>query len=233
MTKDIDDRTRIEELEADNARLRRLLDQRHAPAELRHRLRTTISLLRAIIKRSAATERDREQFVAHLEDRLDTIGRAQSAADNLGVIGLIGILTDELLVYGASEGERLVLNGPDIEFQPKSGQVFALAIHELAVNAVEHGSLGSGRGRLEITWTLSEEAIPAMTFVWKEYVSAAPREPDHWGFGTEVLHKVLAYELNAKTEMVFEPDGVRCTISFPLEKAVGEVSEHRNAHSNA
>src|SRR5579875_3630523 len=108
------DADRIAELEEDNRRLRRLLDQRDAPGELRHRLRSTLALLRAIIHRSASTERDLPGYVAHLEDRLEAVTRAQALADQDGAVDLRTLLGDELLLYGASESERLVLSGPDL-----------------------------------------------------------------------------------------------------------------------
>ena len=96
MAEDDIEATRIAELEVDNRRLRRLLDQRNAPGELRHRLRNTVAMLRTIIRRSAETERDLEAYVGHLEDRLDTLVRAQAAADEHGSVELHKLLSDEL-----------------------------------------------------------------------------------------------------------------------------------------
>jgi len=75
MAEDKTEATRIAELEADNRRLRQLPDQRNAPGELRHRLRSTVAVLRTIIRRSAQTERDSEAYLGHLEDRLDALAR--------------------------------------------------------------------------------------------------------------------------------------------------------------
>ena len=217
---------RIGELEADNRRLRRLLDQRDAPGELRHRLNTTVAMLRTIIRKSAETDRDMDTYAGHLEDRLDALMRAQAAADEQGTVELHKLLADELLHYGASDGDRALLSGPDLELQPRAGQVFALAVHELAVNAVEHGALGTGTGRLEIAWSVSgEEPRTALTFIWKETDAASVHQPSHQGFGTEVLTRTLAYELKAETTFAFEPDGLRCTIRFPLPERIGRVAD--------
>ncbi|GJD97288.1 HWE histidine kinase domain-containing protein [Methylobacterium iners] len=217
---------RIAELEADNRRLRRLLDQRDAPGELRHRLRNTLAMLRIVIRRSAETERDRDEFVAHLQDRLDAIARAQAAIDSHGWIDLHTLLADELLYYGASEGDRVTLSGPDIALLPKAGQVLAMAIHELAVNAVEHGSLGAEAGRIDVAWHVANgDADPFLTLTWKESGLTSTTEPAHRGFGTEVLTRVLAYEFKAETAFAFEPDGLRCTITLLLPPQVGQVSD--------
>ena len=91
---------RIADLEADNHRLRGLLDKKDAPGELRHRLRSTLAMLRVIIRKSAETERSLEDYVAHLDDRVDALVRAQIAADGHGGIDLHALLADELLFYG-------------------------------------------------------------------------------------------------------------------------------------
>src|SRR3712207_5061444 len=225
MTED-DGAARIAELEADNRRLRRLLDQQDAPGELRHRLQNTLAMLRTIIRRSAETERDREAYVAHLEDRLDAVARAQAAADAFGAIDLHGLLADELFHYGAKEGERAILSGPAIHLQPRAGQVLTLAIHELAVNAVEHGALGTSSGRIEVTWSVAgEEADTQLTIIWKELGLTGIAEGSRQGFGTEVLTRTLSYELKAATAVAFEADGLRCTIRFPLTSHIGRLEE--------
>ncbi|MBR0944356.1 HWE histidine kinase domain-containing protein [Bradyrhizobium liaoningense] len=215
---------RIAELEADNRRLRRLLDQRDAPGELRHRLNSTLAMLRVIIRKSAATNRDLDAYASHLEDRVDAVARAQAAADDHGSVELHNLLADELLHYGAKEGEQATLSGPDVHLRPRAGQVLALAIHELAVNAVEHGALGLG-GRVNVTWMVETTgATPQLTIIWKERVSEGPVERGPAGFGTEVLTSTIAYELNATADMAFETDGLRCSLSFALTDRIREVA---------
>jgi two-component sensor histidine kinase len=225
MAEDSTETERIAELEADNRRLRRLLDQRDAPGELRHRLRGTLTVLRTIIRKSAHTDRDLEGYVGHLEDRLDALMRAQSAADERGSIDLHKLVADELLHYGTSEDERATLTGPEVELQPRAGQVLALAVHELAVNAVEHGSLGTATGRVEIAWRVSgTEPDVVLTFIWRERGATGQTAPAREGFGTEVLTRMLAYELKAESSLAHEPDGILCTIRVPLTDRVGRLA---------
>ena len=224
MTADTD-AERITELEEDNRRLRRLLDQQDAPGELRHRLRSTLSLLRAVVRKSADTKRDLPGYVAHLEDRLDAITRAQAYADESGEVDMLSLLADELLKYGVSEGDRLLLSGPNVRLQPRFGQVLALAFHELAVNAVEHGALGVDASSIEVCWSVAtaEPGTP-LSLSWTEHGSASGAELANPGFGTEVLTRMLAYDLNATTDLSVGPGELRYTISFPLPEQVGRVA---------
>lgn len=216
------DAERIADLEEDDQRLRRLLSQRDAPGELRHRLRSTLGLLRSIVLRSATTGRELVDYVAHLEDRLDAITRAQALADQYGVVSLQRVLSDELLHYGASEGERLLLSGPEVLLQPRAGQVFALAVHELAVNSIEHGVLGAETGRVEVVWRVESGVEEVwLVFRWSEFGDADPGRRVGSGFGTEVLTRMLAYEFSAEPKWEMEREGLRYRVRMPLPERVG------------
>ncbi len=182
-------------------------------------------MLRVIIRKSAETNRDLDAYVNHLEDRVAAVARAQGAADERGSVDLRDLFLDELMQYQALEGERLTLSGPDIQLQPRAGQVLALAIHELAVNAVEHGALGAGAGRLEIVWSIEAgEPDAPLTITWKELGLTGVRKGSREGFGTEVLTRTLAYELKGTTNLAYEADGLRCTLFFPLTERLGRLS---------
>lgn len=216
--------TDIADLQADNARLRRLLDQRDAPGELRHRLQSTLAMLRVVIRKSASTSDDIEAYSAHLEDRLDAIARAQAAADERGSVELFDLVSDELQHYAVREGERATLSGPRVYLTPRAGQVLSLAVHELAVNAIEHGALGAGAGEVDVRWTIEAgDPDSTLTLVWKELGSRTSAEGRPEGFGTEVLTHTLAYELKAASALDFEPDGVRFTTRFALTDRIGHT----------
>lgn len=220
-----DERTaRIAELEADNARLRRLLDEGDAPGELRHRLRGTLALMRNVIREAARTRDDVETYATHLEDRLDALTRVQAAVDLGGEVDLHALIADEFLAYATHEGERLRLDGPAVRLRARAAQALGLAVHELAVNAVEHGAVGASSGRTAVTWRLDrDEPDAALTLSWTETGMTGVTAPARTGYGTEVLTGVLRHELRAETGLAYEPDGLRCTIRFPLPPRIGRV----------
>lgn len=182
-------------------------------------------MMRAIIRKSAEGKTDLHAYVGHLEDRLDAIARTQAAADERGSVNLENLFAEEFNHYRTSEGPRLALSGPSIELQPKAALVLALAAHELAVNAVEHGALGIAAGKILVSWSLLGDAIPQMTLTWDEFTGVSPVHHrslgNGSGFGTDVLVNMLRYELQARTLMQFEPGHVRCTILMPMPQSVG------------
>lgn len=219
-----DNAEELDRLRADNARLRLLLDRADAPAELRHRMRSTIALLRQVITRSADRAVDIEDYVAHLLDRIDAIAQAQSAADDRGAIDLHSLIADTLHRFRIIEGERLRMSGPAVKFNAKPGQALALAIHELALNAVQHGSLGVDLGQLDIHWEMKgETAGRALAFTWRETGSVPAAEKAEPGFGTEVLEQLLPYELKAAVALKQDAGGLSCVIRLPWHERLGAI----------
>lgn len=216
-------REEIQRLRADNRRLRHLLEAANAPAELRHRIRSTIALLLQVIRQSAHGATSIDNYVAHLVERVEAIARAQAVADDQGSIDLHALLSEELTRYRVLEGEQLELSGPTVRFNARPGQSVALAVHELALNAIEHGPLGLDAGKLDIHWRVEDRASDQVLLLeWRESGTASvpPSEP---GFGTETLMSMLLHELNAQTSLRHDELGTSCTIRIPWSERLGSV----------
>lgn len=218
---------RLAALEADNARLRRLLDATGVPDSLRHAFRDTVVLLRAIMRRSAETADDVEGFLAHLEGRLDALVRVRGRTDEYGEADLHTLISDELLFHLVREGERALIDGPTVRLRPRSAQVLAMAAHELASNAVEHGTLARTEGLVEVVWRIAGTTDdPVLALEWKETGALEDLPgPARRGFGTAVLEDMLSYELKAQSALAFEPDGLRYALRIPLTARIGRTME--------
>jgi two-component system, chemotaxis family, CheB/CheR fusion protein len=128
-------------------------------------------------------------------------------------------VVEELLAYNAREGEQVRVSGPAVRLQPKPAETFALAIHELATNALKYGSLSQPSGRLEISWRIDETVDPPqLVFEWRERAGPAVKAPPRKGFGSELLERTLAFEFKGETTMSYNPSGLQCTVTLPLTK---------------
>ena len=164
-----------------------------------------------------------------LDGRLGAIARVQSAGVLAPVAGLDlhSLIADELLVHLAREGEQADLSGPKVLLQPRAAEIFALAVHELAVNALEHGALTKADGHIRVLWRLTPgPAAPILDIAWTETgLAGLPPVAARRGFGTEILDKTLRYDFGAETVIAYAPEGLHCTIRFPLVPRLGVASE--------
>ncbi|HVX75174.1 MAG TPA: CheR family methyltransferase [Bradyrhizobium sp.] len=197
--------------------------QRLLLAELQHRVRNTLGVVRSIARRSAETSTSVEEYAAHLDGRLNAFARTQSMVtrDPESGVDLEYLVVEELLGYKSREGDHLRVSGPAVRFQPKAAETFALAIHELATNAIKYGALSRPSGRLDVTWRVEDGADPALLmFEWRERGGPQVTPPQRRGFGSELLERTLAFDLKGKTTLSFNASGLHCTIVIPLNRRV-------------
>ncbi|MBI5260799.1 MAG: PAS domain-containing protein [Bradyrhizobium sp.] len=197
--------------------------QRLLLSELQHRVRNTLGVVRSIARRTAQTSPTVEDFAAHLDGRLNAFARTQAMVtrDPDGGVDLEYLIVEELLAYNAREGEQVRISGPNVRLQPKPAETFALAVHELATNALKYGALREPSGRIEISWRIDETGIPPqLIFDWRERGGPTVTAPRRKGFGTELLERTLAFEFKGRTNLTFNPLGVHYTTTIPLSRRI-------------
>lgn len=205
---DIDDRRQAE------ARQQLLI------AELQHRTRNLLALVRSIAAQTQRRSTSLDEFTARFGARLAALSRVQSllSSGEGAAVSLVDLVAGELGALGAKpDGDRIVIRGPEIELSSKAVQVLALALHELATNAVKHGALAQEQARLEMLWQVPA-GQPVLILHWAETgVVLPPHFADTRGFGRQLIEQALPYDLGAETRFAFAPDGVRCEIRLPLD----------------
>jgi two-component sensor histidine kinase len=105
-------------------------------------------------------------------------------------------------------------------------QMLAMALHELATNAVKYGALGQPQARLTVRWWLmpaADGASPRLCIDWRESQVVMPQDgaPHGTGQGRELIERALPYQLDARTHLSLEPDGLHCTIDLPVSETNG------------
>jgi two-component system CheB/CheR fusion protein len=134
-------------------------------------------------------------------------------------VSLEQLVGEEVAVLTAREGEQVTITGPYMRLKPKAAEITALAVHELATNALKYGALSVPDGRIEIGWSILEKQ-EILRFIWTETVPRGIGPPTRDGFGTEFIKRLVAYELDADADLQFGPNGVSCRIDVPLTMAI-------------
>jgi len=189
-------------------------------SELQHRTRNLLALVQAIARQTLKTSTSLAEFGRQFEHRLAAMSRVQGilARTNHGPVDLREIVAAELAAHGAADLAQV--EGPTASLAPNAAQAIALALHELATNAVKYGALRQSSGKLAIGWhTRQSQNENRVVLQWRESGVSIPDAPGgkRKGYGTELIERALPYQLNAITSLEFSSDGVRCTVDLPLE----------------
>ncbi|MGK7295349.1 MAG: PAS domain S-box protein [Candidatus Wenzhouxiangella sp. M2_3B_020] len=207
----------------------RELQQRQAVmvAELQHRTRNLLGVVRSLSNQTMARTGPTEAFREQFNDRLEALSRVQGLLSRAEQkpITLGALLQLELEAIGAAESERVMMSGPTIRIRSTFVQTLSLALHELATNSRKHGALSemAQNSRLTVTWTLHEsEGGRRLLVKWRE-TGLPPRREDETpskptgGYGRRLIERALPYSLGAETTFNLEADRLLCTIDLPLD----------------
>lgn len=208
--------------------------QRLLLAELQHRVRNILAVVRSLAARTADTSSSMEEFRSHFDGRLATLARTQNVLTRTGDVAVqMGeLVRDEFQAVGAREGDGIDIHGPDLRLRQSAAESIALALHELATNALKYGALSQANGHVRVSWRiLNIKTGRRLSIHWHETgVPIMNLEPPRRGFGRELIERGLPYELGASTSLEFLPGGLRATIEIPFDNSLAVVdSENRTA----
>ncbi|MFC1458182.1 sensor histidine kinase [Microvirga arabica] len=207
MTRDISARKRAEE------------HQKLLINELNHRVKNTLASVQSITVQTLRTATTADSAKEALEGRLLAHSRAHDVLtrENWEGAGLREIIGRAVEPYSSSGQDRLHVEGPEVRLSPRMALALAMALQELATNAVKYGALSNLTGQVRITWKVEQkDGQPCMDLEWAEKGGPPVHVPKRRGFGTRLIERSLAHDLGGTAQISFEPDGLRCTAHAPL-----------------
>jgi two-component sensor histidine kinase len=183
--------------------------------ELSHRVKNTLAIVQSIANRSLSSDRTINDGREVFTKRLHALARAHTFLLNSGWSGadLRELVIAELSAFGA----RASVRGPEVRLTPQIAQTFALVVHELATNAVKHGSLSVDDGRVIVAWEIAKREDGAVfIFNWREMGGPPVSAPKRNGFGQTLLRQVLVHGSTREPEIVFGESGFSYRYEAPL-----------------
>jgi PAS domain S-box-containing protein len=188
-------------------------------AELDHRVKNMLAIVQGIAYQTLHSGNVDEAVAEALAGRLQALASAHdiltpAGFENASLRGIAGTL---LAIHDA-EGNRIALRGGDVPIGPQLAVNLAMALHELATNAVKYGALSVPAGRVELAW---EQCGSRLNLVWRESNGPPVAEPQREGFGTRMIRRALASELRGSVNLEFLPEGLLCRIDAPLGADTG------------
>jgi len=181
--------------------------------ELNHRVKNTLAIVQGLAAQSFRGIADAGPALAAFDGRLHALSTAHDllTRESWKSADLSEVARDTLTAQGVDLA-RLVLDGPPVMLAPKQAVSIAMALHELATNAVKYGALSVPGGRVELVWHCNG----GLTLRWQEIGGPPVKPPARRGFGTRMIEKALAYELGGTVQLDFASAGVCCTIQAPI-----------------
>jgi light-regulated signal transduction histidine kinase (bacteriophytochrome) len=183
-------------------------------AELNHRVRNILGLIRGLIRQSEPTSASIADFVKVVDGRIHALARAhnQITDDHWGPAPLQALIDAEAAAFVDERG-RITLQGEPVLLNPNAYSTMALVLHELVTNSNKYGSLSTQDGRVVIGW--SRNAAGDLIMEWREIGGPPVTPPTRQGFGTTIISRSVPYDLGGSADVAYEPGGVHAVFRIP------------------
>jgi light-regulated signal transduction histidine kinase (bacteriophytochrome) len=194
-------------------------------AELNHRVRNVLALIRGLISQTHGEGGDSAAYVESLNGRVQALARAHDRVtrQNWGPGQLNAIFDDEIAAYVPTRRDRFVINGPPVLLHPQAYSTVALIIHELVTNSCKYGALCDS-GRVEVTLILPPSG--GLLFRWLERGGPTVKQPTRRGFGSVIIERVVPFDLQGTASVRYLPAGLEAEFFVPQRYIVaGQVPE--------
>ena len=146
------------------------------------------------------------------------------------MIATVQAVRAELDAHGAGLDGRTRVEGPAIELPGDQVQTLAMALHELATNALKYGALSNATGRVHLDWrVVASGGAEVFQFSWTEAGGPPVAPPSRMGFGSRLIERATAAEFGGEVSLDYAPEGVRWRLSAPYaglaERGRGDVAD--------
>lgn len=204
-------------------------------AELNHRVRNILNLIRGLVSQGRGETETIEAFTAVLDGRIQALARAhdQLTQKDWSSVSLVKLIEIELKAFTNDKQGRVSISGNDALLTPEAFSTMALVVHELITNSAKYGALSDSTGSVAIE--LRREASGDLLAEWREKNGPPVKAPTRRGFGTTIIEKSVPFELKGKADLRFRMTGVEADFVIPadyVEDATAKDREDRPQKTN-
>lgn len=188
-------------------------------SELNHRVKNTLAVVQSIANQTIRNATDLTEAGLNLSSRLASLAKAHDilTRENWSGADLGDLITNSIKPHAALD--RFKISGEDVWLPPNVALSFALALHELATNAIKYGALSNSTGTVSVAWKIvADERVRFLELEWREEGGPPVAPVVRKGFGTQLLKRVFDHEPAGGVVLNFEKSGLLCVFHLNLNR---------------
>ena len=186
--------------------------------ELLHRSKNLLAIIQGIARQTALRSTNFDTFTQTFSSRLRGLSQSHDILVQRNWHGaeMHDLVRTQIEPFADIGAEAVRIDGPHLILRPDAAQNIGMALHELAANALKHGSLAQPNGTVTIHWEI--DSTPSMRLSWRESATAKPRERGPKGFGQLVTADIAPRALGGQATTSYLGGGLEWTLVAPLDK---------------
>ena len=185
--------------------------------ELNHRVKNLFAVVRALATQGNGV-RSADDYRQVLLGRMDALARTHDLLFASHWCGAdLHSLAGTLQPFAGERPEAIEVDGAPVELNDRQALSVSLVLHELATNAAKYGALSVPEGRVRLSWQVEPgDEGGLLRLHWEERCGPPVTVPKVRGFGTQLIQRAFAFELDGTADLVFDPEGLRLEATVPL-----------------
>ncbi len=195
--------------------------------ELEHRVKNTLASVESLAWSTFRNTRSPDEFASSFSGRIRAMSRIHGAMnrDNWVGLSLTRLVDTALSQVREQVGDRIRISGKPIAISLHAVRPIGMALHELATNALQHGSLSVPDGRVTLTWREVESTKEKRWLVinWNESGGPPTKTSDHRGVGSMLIEEAVPFELDGEVRMIYASGGLRAEIAIPFPDPLEDI----------
>jgi two-component sensor histidine kinase len=190
--------------------------------ELAHRMKNLFSVVISLVNMTSEHRPEARNFVTSFQARLSTFASTHEALmrGDWRATPLKSLVKKALSPLGV--WDRIDLRSDPILLGPQDVQTVVLVLHELATNAMKHGALSNGLGRVALSLKAhppSDDSGVSLVIKWTEVGGPPVSAPTTRGFGISLIERLTKRQVAGETVLDWSPEGLRCCIEIAITPA--------------
>lgn len=190
-------------------------------AELNHRVRNILNLIRGLVAQSKEGATTIDEFAEIVGSRIHALARAhdQVTRKDWSPSSLYDLIRTETAAYASHSADRVVIEGPDALIAPGAFTTLALVVHELMTNSCKYGALSDSRGHVAVTLSRGDDG--SLELDWREHGGPPVAPPTRRGFGSTIIERTIPHELGGSASVIYPVEGLHALFLLPGEHVSG------------
>ncbi len=184
-------------------------------AELNHRVRNILNLIRSLVAQSQHGAMNVEGFASIIGGRIAALASAHDniTRENWSPAPISALFETELAAYLNEKRDRFGIDGEEVLIKPEAYTVLALVVHELVTNSAKYGSLCDRHGSLTVG--LARNRDGDLQIQWRERGGPPVKPPQRRGFGSTIIERSIPHELKGEADLRFKLTGLEADFVIP------------------
>jgi len=189
--------------------------------ELEHRMKNLLATIQAVASQTFQSDRVSDEARNAFSDRLSMLARTHGVLtrESWNSAEIHGVIDAVLNVFEGDDRSRCSMEGPRLKLNARAALALSMALHELCTNALKYGALSNSAGAVDIRWGIEDQGpSPRFFLSWAEKGGPPVTRPSRRGFGSQMIERLLAAELQGEVKVAFRATGLRFRIACPLDQ---------------